>query len=226
MTDQTRRNWLITITQAGIASRVKAGEGLPPGVYQPSTEHLSHALMSADRYRICPPGCPTEYNLPPEAFQPLFFSAGESAIIRRLVQLLLGENSDQSEIVHEIAEWINLRVLSLVEARAVQLQPLHRALAIACRTNSPIADGPDRISRQGLAWLVTHHFMSLGLEDQTALLHSISDEQTSTPASAGTLFFAFLKTEIIKAFYTSRTGLKELDFKGNAFYARSPGCAS
>jgi hypothetical protein len=29
---------------------------------------------------------------------------------------------------------------------------------------------------------------------------------------------------LIRGFYTSRLGLKELDYKGNAFYAESPSC--
>ena len=43
-------------------------------------------------------------------------------------------------------------------------------------------------------------------------------------ANAGTRFYDLLKAESIRGFYTSRRGLKELDFKGNSFYAESPGC--
>jgi hypothetical protein len=37
-------------------------------------------------------------------------------------------------------------------------------------------------------------------------------------------FFKLLKAEIIRGFYTSQAGLKEVDYKGNGFYAKSPGC--
>jgi hypothetical protein len=54
----------------------------------------------------------------------------------------------------------------------------------------------------------------------------VSDERADRQSeNAGTRLFDFLKFEIIKGFYTSQVGLKELDYKGNAFYARSPGCS-
>jgi hypothetical protein len=69
--------------------------------------------------------------------------------------------------------------------------------------------------------------MLLGVEQQTAILHSISDEANPKQSeNSGTRFFALLKAETIRGFYTSGVGLKELNFKGNAFYARSPGCDS
>ena len=37
-------------------------------------------------------------------------------------------------------------------------------------------------------------------------------------------FFTFLKAEAIRAYYTSRHGLRELNYKGNWYYAASPGC--
>ena len=62
---------------------------------------------------------------------------------------------------------------------------------------------------------------------QIAVLESISDARSDKQTeNAGTRFFTFLKSEIIRAYYTSQPGLKELDFKGNGFYARSPGCSS
>lgn len=37
--------------------------------------------------------------------------------------------------------------------------------------------------------------------------------------------FDFLKEETIRAFYTSRTALKELGYQGNSFYGQSLGCS-
>jgi hypothetical protein len=34
-----------------------------------------------------------------------------------------------------------------------------------------------------------------------------------------------LKPECIRGFYTSRLGMKELDYTGNSFYGQSPGCS-
>jgi hypothetical protein len=59
--------------------------------------------------------------------------------------------------------------------------------------------------------------------EQIALVHAMSEGKTDTSEAR---FFGFLKTETIKGFYTSRAGLKELNYKGNAFYARSPGCSA
>jgi len=70
-------------------------------------------------------------------------------------------------------------------------------------------------------------FRDLETEQQLALLRTVSDERADKQAqNPGTRLFDFLKSETIKGFYTSSTGLKELDFKGNAFYAQSPGCRS
>jgi len=248
-TDQTRRTWIVTIGQAavglGVAGSVQGNTEdaatLPPGVYQPSTDRLSHALMSAERYHPIPPGCPTDYVRPTNGpFEPLFFSVSEFPVIRHLIQLLLGDISDDGGVSQEVAEWIDLRVSSAdgVHQAALGVDPLYRALATAyfgVAQNEPVAAATSaRICREGLEWIFnaaraqhSKEFMSLDVEQQIAILHSIGDERPDKQREdSGTRFFAFLKPEIIRGFYTSRAGLKELDFKGNAFYARSPGCTS
>lgn len=217
MTDQTRRTWLITIGGAavGVAVPVKAfpAPTLPPGVYQASADHLSHALMNGGRYHPIPGGCPTDYVLPRKGpYEPLFFSEAEFKVILRLTELLLGE----TEAIQETAEWIDLQVFSGAGVREAvrRLDPLHRALAAAYHHSEQ--EDPATVCRDGLSWLERHDFMKLATPEQTALLESITD----TP------FFKFLKAAAIRGFYTSQAGLKELDFKGNAFYARSPGCQS
>ena len=93
---------------------------------------------------------------------------------------------------------------------------------------------PANTCREGLAWLAdsvqkqhSKEFLLLQPEQQIALLEAISDERPDKhDQNAGTRLFDFLKAELVRGFYTSRVGLKELDFKGNAFYARSPGCNS
>jgi hypothetical protein len=37
-------------------------------------------------------------------------------------------------------------------------------------------------------------------------------------------FFETTRTEIARGYYTSAQGLKELDYKGNWYYAACPGC--
>ena len=238
MSDQSRRDWLITISSAamatGLAERLKGENGhagaLPPGVYDPSTNHLSHALMDAERYHPIPPNCPTEYVSPRWGpFEPQFFSPSEFLVVRCLVQVILGENSDQSQSVEETAEWIDLRVFESDAARRVasKLDSLRRSLAVAyygaAKMDKLAAEDLTKTCHEGLAWMSQQSadFVSLSPAEQAALVTAMSETKGGTPPGR---FFTLLKTETIKGFYTSRTGLKELDFKGNAFYARSPGC--
>ncbi len=254
MSDQTRRSWVVTISQAavglGLSGRVQAvapaDYQLPPGVYLPSLDHLGHALMSAEQFRPLALGCPTDYILPrSRPFTPLFFSASEFTTIRRLTELLLGNVPVGSErspdsVSQEVAEWVDLRVSSAdgIREAASRILPLHRALAVAYEGSARVEEretaDPAKICREGLNWIdgaaTEHHsnaFLSLEAVKQISILNTISDERAYKSAeNPGTRFFEFLKREIITGLYTSRAGLKELDFKGNAFYARSPGCNS
>jgi hypothetical protein len=89
-----------------------------------------------------------------------------------------------------------------------------------------------KICRDGLAWLTYQSrsrgnadFLLLGENEQRQILTLVSDEGSDKHIEhPGTRFFKLMKSEAIRGFYTSRIGLTELDFKGNAFYARSPGC--
>jgi Gluconate 2-dehydrogenase subunit 3 len=249
MEEQTRRNWLITIGQATVGLSVAGwlpcysadAVTLPPGVYLPSKDHLSHALMNAERYHPIPPGCPTDYVRPADASShPLFFSEPEFREISRLVHLLLGNVSDESA-PQEVARWVDLCASSATAVREAlaNLQPLHRTLATAYFGSTEEVrhqHGTDlgNVCREGLNWLqasareqYSTDFLSLGEEQQLSLLRSISDEVSGqTPANAGNRFFNYLKSETIRGYYTSRAGLQELDYKGNSYYARSPGCNS
>jgi hypothetical protein len=119
---------------------------------------------------------------------------------------------------------------------AAHFDPSHRAVAIAYYGTDDVrlleTSNPEKICREGLEWLANEarsryrgEFLLLDHNQQSAILDSVSDERPDKESNnAGTQFFAFMKSEAIRGFYTSQTGLKELDFKGNAFYARSPGC--
>jgi hypothetical protein len=241
----SRRSVLISIGQAAIFSNSlgaapKATTQLPPGVYLPSSEHLGHALMWSGRFRPIHPGCPTEYVVPQTGpYTPLFFSPRELEIIVRLTQLILGEPTNTSK-TQEVAAWVDVRVATAAGVReaASSLDPLHRDLAIAYfgsnRVNELENGNPEKTCREGLEWLSSagksrhsDRFLSLTEEQQVAILDSISDARPDKQnENAGTRLFAYLKTEVIRGYYTSNAGLKEVDFKGNGFYARSPGCSS
>ncbi|MBV9301840.1 MAG: gluconate 2-dehydrogenase subunit 3 family protein [Acidobacteriaceae bacterium] len=243
----TRRDWMLSVGNAGaafslvsIAAGEESGDSqLPPGVFGPSTDHLSHALTPA-RFHAIPPGCPTDYvQRGATAFEPQFFSAQEFRVIRRVTELLLGEPLNNDEAIQEVAAWIDRFVYNSAGVRdaAQHMDPLHRSLARAYygadELNELEHSDPQKICREGLTWLAstaqirhgTAEFVSLSAADQIAMLDAVSDERRDKSSeNPGTRLFALLKAQTVRGFYTSQSGLKELGYKGNGFYARSPGC--
>jgi hypothetical protein len=141
-------------------------------------------------------------------------------------------------VVEEVADWIDLRVASSAGTReaALALDPSHRAVMVAYHGAGAVYDletfDAQKLCRDGLAWLDDEsrsrhdtEFLALAEKDQREVLARISDERLNkNPEAPGPRFFKLIKSEVIRGFYTSQVGLKELDFKGNAFYAQSPGC--
>ena len=235
---------------AGKPASETAPETFPQGLYRPSSEHLGHALGNDTRFHPIPPGCEVDFIRPRKGpFEPQFFSRDEYKVVRRLTALMLGEPAESSasgakstdgNLVDEVAEWIDLQTYSFAGVRqaAERLTPEQVALAKAY-DGAPLLErlkttDPQKTYRDGLAWLAGESnrrhgrgFIELREEQQTAILDLISDNRSrSSAASDGTRFFEQLKHDIISGFYTSRTGLKELDDKANRFYAESPGCPS
>jgi Gluconate 2-dehydrogenase subunit 3 len=250
----TRRLWMLAVGETalglGIAgalgARASQPASLPPGLYQPLTDHLGHALGSAGRFHPIPPDSPTDYVKPrTEPFKPLFFSPSEFEVVRRLTELMLGEgpeagHSGRAGVVEEVAEWIDLRVASSPGTReaALALDSSYRALMVAYHGAGALHDletfDPQKLCRDGLASLDDEsrsrhqtNFLGIAERDQREILALVSDDRIEKKVDTpGAQFFEFFKSEVIRGFYTSQVGLKELDFKGNAFYARSPGCRS
>ena len=259
----TRREWLLSLGSAVVLAGFSGAPGevaaqsaapglgaLPPGVFLPSLDHLTHVLTSDGLFHAIPPGAETEYVRPRSGpFAPKGFAQEEFPVIRRLVEIILGGDLRNSEatlapgapatIYDEVAEWVDLVVASAPTVRALALNlPLdQRALAVAYfGTEDPVREletaKPERVSREGLAWLgeesrrrFAKNFLDAAPAEQVELVTSVSDARSDkTAANAGTRFYDLLKAESIRGFYTSRLGLNELDFKGNSFYAESPGC--
>ena len=267
----TRREWLLKLSEAavllgfsGTASGWQASGTtptlevttqnhveLPPGLYEPSNDHLSHALAGDSLLHPIPAGTEPDYVRPRGGpYPPQFFSPSDFQTVQRMVELLLGEADGRSQVAasagddHEnvvavVAEWIDLRIASAAGVReaARRLAPDHRALAVAYYGTATTVEelesfDPEPTSREGLAWLREESvrrygkpFLDLGDDQQVAILREISDERPDKAAeTAGTRFFKLMKHEIIRGFYTSRLGLREIDYKGNAFYGESPGC--
>jgi Gluconate 2-dehydrogenase subunit 3 len=259
----TRRDWLLSFGSAVVLSGFRGTPGkspqgsqtaaasLPPGLYQPSWDHLTHVLSSEGPFFPIPPGTETEYvRSRPGPFVPQAFTPEEFRVVRRLVKIILGEDlrkaSEEStsrvpaSVYDEVAEWIDLVVASAPRIRmsARNLTPEQRALAVAYfGSEEPVRKletfAPERVCQEGLAWLdeESHRHFAKGFLDadpagQLELVWAISDARPDKSVGhAGTRLFDFLKAECIRGFYTSRLGMKELDYTGNSFYGQSPGCS-
>jgi hypothetical protein len=244
----TRREWLLRLGEftalAGVAGLVpqgatglrpaeeQAAAALPPGLYEPSPRHLMHAL-SAQGPPVIPPGGETDYVQPRTgAYQPQFLSPDEFRAVSRLVEILLG-NVDAATLA-ETAEWVDLRLHSAAGVReaARRLDPLHRALAVAYHGEAQVVElessDPQAVMRAGLGALqqqcqqrFEHPFAELAAAQQSDMVREISQAPQETPLRR---FYDLLRREVIRGYYTSRAGLKELDYKGNAYYSECPGC--
>ena len=245
ITQITRRQWLLrlgeTVALAGVSGLVPesplrffSGEPppLPPGLYEPSADHLVRAL-SGHHLPVPPAGSETDY-VQAGASHPLqFFSAEDFRTITSFVSTLLGDVP--SEAINEVARWIDLWCYSAqgVREAARNLDPLHRALAAAYFGEVSVAEieasDPASIVRQGLTGLNricrNEHgeaFASLAVSEQQDVVRSVSTRKDSSLQK----FFELIRNEAIRGYYTSAEGLKELDYKGNTYHPYCPGCES
>lgn len=179
---------------------------LPPGLYGPSLDHLAHSLkLNAEPLVVGPPK---------------FFTPSATEVLRRTVAAMLAWEPAKPP-VPEIAAWIDLR---LSEAAAIRhasrsVSPAHRALAIAYEGNPDALKETDTGNPDETFTLVRFSeasFLEADRAKQIAMLEAWENE--------GDPSVLWLKRQAIQGFYTSREGLAELNYKGNAFYAESPGC--
>lgn len=227
-----------------------ASSALPPGLYLPSPGHLAQVLESDERFHVIPAGSETDYARPvAREFKPSFFSQSDFGVIRRCVSILLGlpdargnateGETDNDNVVEATAQFIDLRASSArgVSQAARALSPQHKTLAMhyygAEAVNRLETSDPGKLCREGIAWLDdasqqkhSTRFLSLTLPQQIEMVEMMSDGKAEAARqNEGTRFFHFLKSETIRAYYTSRAGLTELDDKSHSFHVVSPGCA-
>jgi Gluconate 2-dehydrogenase subunit 3 len=245
----TRRQWMLILGRlaaiagfSGIVPELAAalpgveGPGtraLPPGLYYPSQDHLSHALGDLGTVRTIPPGSETEYvKASSRPFRPQFFEDEEFEIVTRIIELLLGKVSPGALL--EGVQWLDLYLYSAAGVReaALSLDPLHRALAVAYYGESAVREfetadpqGPVRSGLTALQDLSIEQFgqgfLPLGDSEQIKLITMISSGKPESPLRK---LFEILRTEAVRGYYTSAEGLKELDYKGNWYYAVCPAC--
>jgi Gluconate 2-dehydrogenase subunit 3 len=247
----TRRQWLLRfgelVALAGVSGLLPQTAGsmsplqeqsanvsaLPPGLYAPSQDHLVHALSSGGKNWTPPPGSETEFAQPGFAvYQPSFFSQEEFAVVRRWIESLLGEVDSNASA--QAVQWLDLWLFSAAGVRfaAQRLDPMHRLLAVAYYGEESVRQletaDPQSAARSGLRALgelsmqtYGKEFLQLSNAQQVEFVNSIAK-----PSSEGDLrkFFDLARAEAIRGYYTSAAGLKELDYRGNAYYGECPGC--
>lgn len=245
--DLTRRQWLLCLSEfvalAGVsgvvpefATQLAAAQqaaGLPPGLYDPSQDHLVHALSSGGSKWTPPAGSETEYVQPrAEPYRPQFFSAEDWPAVTRFVEILLGK-VDPAALAQAV-QWFDFWLSSAeaVRVAARQLDPLHRILAVAYYGEESVRElenvNPQATARVGLRALrdlsrrlYGRDFLQLTSAEQVEL---VTTTTTAEPGTAVHKWFDLARGEAIRGYYTSADGLKELDYKGNAYYGESPGC--
>jgi hypothetical protein len=242
----TRRQWLLVLgrlaTVAGFsgllpevtaASSGVEGQRLPPGLYHPSPDHLFQALSGLGSMHNVSPGSETEYVEPNASpFPPQFFSDEEFKAVTQIVEILLGKVD--AGALSQAVQWLDLYLYSAPAVReaALQLDAQHRALAVAYYGETAVREretaDPQDLARSGFRALhkdsverYGHEFLMLDKGQQANLISTIS---TATPDSALRKFLDVVRTEAVRGYYTTAQGLKELDYKGNWYYALCPGC--
>jgi hypothetical protein len=252
LTDElTRRQWLLRLGEAGVLAGMSGlvphvlgsilsdedeqkALNLPPGLYEPSADAMVHAIGNHGLV-IPPPGSETEYAIRSLApFQPQFFSRDEFQIVTRVIEIFLGKVDAGASV--ETAQWVDLWFHSAKSVRnaATQLDPLHRTLAIAYFGEAEVREletsDHGGIAREGLVQLQKvsaekygKNFVEINADKQSELLQGATkrDEKDSLRKLLETL-----RNEAIRGYYTSAAGLKELDYKGNAYNPECPGCES
>ncbi len=243
--DLTRREWLLRLGEmvalAGVSglvpdvavalqSAAPTAVALPPGLYDPSEEHLVHALAAAKF--TPPPGSETDYVQPNAAYVLQFFSPEEFRVITRFVEIMLGDVD--RDALKQITHWLDIYLHSSAGVReaAQHLDPLHRILAVEFFGEDSVREletfDPATIVREGLKSLrelsLQQHgkeFLLLSPTQQTHLVESTAAAQQNAPLKR---LFEVLRRESMRGYYTSAKGLEDLNYQGNAFYTECPGC--
>jgi gluconate 2-dehydrogenase gamma chain len=148
----------------------------------------------------------THVQLKPAAYSPQFFTANEYATVERLAEMIIP--SDGAPGAHEagVSEFIDFMVSS--------------------------DPGIQYRFRYGLTWLDAHSerlagkpFRELSDEQQNEALRPLAYHEHGRPGEEeGRDFFKLMREYTVMGFYTSRTGLEQLDYPGLKFYSESPGC--
>lgn len=139
-------------------------------------------------------------------YTPQFFSQHEYAALERVADLIIPSDGTPGAKEAGVAEFIDFMA---AHDESIQY--------------------PFRL---GLTWLDAEaerldgsRFLGLAPEKQTGMLERLAYRKQFRPGEEdGRAFFKLAREYTVMGYYTSRAGLKELDFPGLRFYAESPGC--
>ncbi len=159
-----------------------------------AAENVEHHKMDEP-----PPSRPAHY-------QPQFFAPSEYVMVERLVDLIIPQDESPGAKEAGVAEFIDFMVANDPE----MAQAFHN----------------------GLRWLdqFAHSsagtgFVLLETARQEALLSQLAYQKQHQPGQeAGQQFFKLIRRYTVMGYYTTRVGLKELDYPGLKLYASSPAC--
>ncbi|HLZ39605.1 MAG TPA: gluconate 2-dehydrogenase subunit 3 family protein [Candidatus Sulfotelmatobacter sp.] len=243
----SRRQWLLRLGEmvalAGVSGLIPQSvllsaqeqAELPPGLYGPSASDLVHALSGGHHAFTPPAGSETDYAEPAGSpFQPRFFSTEDFRLVTRLTEIILG-NVDPDALA-QATQWIDLSFYSAdgVRKAAQNLDPLHRALAVAYFGEPTVREletvDRAKVAREGIpAWNKEAvekrgiSFLNLSAAQQDEFARAVWSDKSGSPARK---FLDAIRSEAIRGYYTSAQGLKELEYKGNAYHPSCPGCDS
>jgi gluconate 2-dehydrogenase gamma chain len=146
---------------------------------------------------------------PPRAanYRPSYFSASEYRAIEILTGLIIPQDESPGAQEAGVSEFIDF--LAAHGEQEIR-QPM----------------------RNGLQWLdaaakrdYSASFTGLSPEQQTAILRRVAYRNSAAPGDKeGQTFFRLIRRYTVMGYYTSRVGLKELDYPGLQFYSQSPAC--
>jgi gluconate 2-dehydrogenase gamma chain len=142
----------------------------------------------------------------PEGYQPLFFSPSEYALVERLTELIIPNDTTPGAKEAGVAEFVDFMV--------------------AHNTDKQYS------MRLGISWLNAHcerlfgkTFMSLLAAQQVAVLEPLAYKAKHHAGEEdGRNFFLAIKELTVMGFYTTEIGYKEIDNPALKFYAKSPAC--
>ena len=170
-------------------------------------------------------------------YQPQFFTADEYATIERLTELIIPNDGEAGAREAGVAEFIDFMVTNSVDIGKHSYQPPSIRRPVPENERVPDAlesrQGLQYQFRYGVAWIEAHARRLYGLpfrecseERQSEMLeHLAYRDRYRQGEEDGRAFFKLAREYTVAGFYTTRTGLEQLDFKGlEVFWTERPEC--